>query len=87
MADLKSVVEMDLDILRAVENMEAEITRVAVTSFWFEVDAPANTRLWPSDELNREVVERLRVGSIIVYSAECDEDGDMIITRLRILRG
>lgn len=83
MADLTTV-EMESGYLRAIENMAAEITRVAVSAFWFEVDSPKDTKIWPSEDLDRQMVESLRVGDLIVYSAECDDEGDLIMTKLKI---
>lgn len=42
-------------------------------------------KLWVSDELEKSKIERLSINSHIRFSAERDEDGDMIITKLRIL--
>lgn len=42
-------------------------------------------RLWASDELDPELIAKINDNSQIVFSAERDEDGDMVMTECKVV--
>lgn len=55
--------------------------------FGFTVDNPHYTRLWVSDEVDPQLVKKIEKGMTIKYSADEDDEGDMLITELEIVNG
>lgn len=78
----------DLTEIAEIKNMSAQIIELPSNGlgsfFCFVVDAPRNLKLWISEELDRDMISKLRVGDVIKYSAEQDDDGDMLITELEV---
>lgn len=54
--------------------------------YCFMVDRPYCMKLWASDELDSEIVKQLFEGSRILYSAELDDEGDMVMDKLEVLK-
>lgn len=85
-------VEMDNGYITSVTDIETTVLHQSSNGeYCYTVDVDDRSephgkmRLWCSDDLDKYIIERIRDNSHIRFSAERDEDGDMVITKLQVL--
>lgn len=70
----------------AVFNIEAAVKKVSNNGYFsFILDIPSDLRVWASDDLDRSLIEKISVGNRIIYSAELDDDDDMVMTDVKMI--
>lgn len=85
-------IEMKQGFIVALTDIEATVLRQSSNGdYCFTVDIEdksephGHMRLWVSDDLDQKLIEKIRDQSHIRFSAQRDDDGDMIVTNLKVL--